>query len=147
VCLLARLPAPDLPWRYWRPRGFQNHALFQYLDLGGWIDGGCERKGLCEAWFEVVKLFVSGAELCLESLPGNKLIARKHMEPVGQPQVRVERSWIVADCFDRGLFDRDRMLLQLLKEPFRELSAFQRGSCRVPGCCQAEELLVLLTSF
>jgi hypothetical protein len=21
------------------------------------------------------------------------------------------------------------------------------GSCRVPGCCQAEELLVLLTSF
>jgi len=83
VCLLARLPAPDLPWRDWRLRGFQNHTLFQYLDLSGWIDSRGEREGLCETWFEVVKLFVSGAELRLERLPGDELIARKDMEPVG----------------------------------------------------------------
>jgi len=27
------------------------------------------------------------------------------------------------------------------------LAPYSVGSCRVPGCCQAEELLVLLTSF
>jgi hypothetical protein len=39
---------------------------------------------------------------------------------------------------------RDR---EALRDGRKLHPGFEGGSCRVPGCCQAEELLVLLTSF
>ena len=43
------------------------------------------------------------------------------------------------------LLDLTQASLQSQLDGVRQM--FSRGSCRVPGCCQAEEWLVLLTSF
>jgi hypothetical protein len=39
------------------------------------------------------------------------------MKAVGKPEVRIQRRGVIGQGLDRGLLQRNRMLLELLEEP------------------------------
>ena len=74
----------------------------------------------------------AGAELAVESRPGDALRALELPQSIGKPDVEVDRHTAVSEPADRGFADRERMLDQRVVErlvendalpPQRELDA------------------------
>jgi hypothetical protein len=48
------------------------------------------------------------------------------VKPIRQPEISVDRGRIVADGADRGLFQRNRMLLELVEKALGQLGGIER---------------------
>jgi len=114
----------DDPGCYGRAARFEDHALVHHIHVRPRINGQCHRKCLGPLVFEVVGLEVSSAELALQRLPCHQLRPGQDMEAVSQPQVAVEGGGVVVDGADGRLFERDGVLLELLKEAFGQFGRF-----------------------
>ena len=64
------------------------------------------------------------------------------MKAVGEPEIGVQRRGVVGQGFDCGLFQRHRVLLELLKEPLESLAVSSESRpWRVPSSASMNKAL------
>src|SRR3954447_3093066 len=115
-------------------RGVQRDSGLGFLDPGIRIDGKRKRKGIPEFGPKLVRRGVLEPELLLEPCPADRSWLLKHMEPVAEPDIHVERRRIILQPPNRGLVDRYRMLLQQFVEGLGELDSFFPKESLARGC-------------
>jgi hypothetical protein len=102
------------------------------FDLGVRVDGRGEGQRLLELVLEVVEALDAAAELLVQRAPANRRRLGQRVQPVGEPAVNVEGHAVVRDLPDRGLLDRDRVLLQLLEEHLRQRGGLDEEAADQP---------------